>query len=56
MKNETQTMFDLKDGEKHSNTWKMRNVHCRTWKKVRKLKIMQNEKHTLQDWKYGEKQ
>jgi hypothetical protein len=26
---------------------KMRNKHCMTWIKARKLKIMENEKHTL---------
>ena len=26
---------------------KFRNVHCRNWNKARKLKIMENEKHTL---------
>ena len=26
---------------------KFRNVHCRTWIKARKLKIMENEKHPL---------
>ena len=24
---------------------KFRNVHCRTWNRARKLKIMENEKH-----------
>ena len=33
----------------------MRIAHCRTWSMVRKLKIMEKEKHTLQDMKYGEK-
>jgi len=27
--------------------WKMRNAHGKTWNMVRKLKIMENEKHTL---------
>ena len=26
---------------------KFRNVHCRTWNRARKLKIMENEKHPL---------
>jgi hypothetical protein len=26
--NETQTVFDMKYGEKHSKMWKMRNPHC----------------------------
>ena len=28
-----------------------RNVHCRTWNMARKLKIMENEKHPLNDLK-----
>ena len=28
---------------------KFRNVHCRTWNLARKLKIMENEKHLLDD-------
>ena len=28
---------------------KFRNVHCRTWKMARKLKIMENEKHPFDD-------
>ena len=28
-----------------------RNVHCRTWNMARKLKIMENEKHPLDDMK-----
>ena len=28
---------------------KFRNVHCRTWNMERKLKIMENEKHPLDD-------
>ncbi len=31
--------------------WKFRNVHCRTWNMARKLKIMENEKHPLDDLK-----
>jgi hypothetical protein len=31
-----------------------RNVHCRTWNKVRKLKIMENEKNPLVDLKNDE--
>ena len=30
---------------------KFRNVHCRTWNMASKLKIMENEKHPLDDWK-----
>ena len=30
---------------------KFRNVHCSTWNMARKLKIMENEKHPLDDLK-----
>ena len=30
---------------------KFRNVYCRTWNMARKLKIMENEKHQLDDLK-----
>ena len=30
---------------------KFSNVHCRTWNKARKLKIIENEKHPLDDLK-----
>ena len=33
---------------------KFRNVHCRTLKIARKLKIMENEKHPLDDLKNDE--
>ena len=33
---------------------KKRNVHCRTWNMARKLKVMENEKHTLDDLKNDE--
>ena len=33
---------------------KFRNVHCRTWNMARKLKIMKNEKHPLDDLKNDE--
>ena len=33
---------------------KYRNVHCRTWNMARKLKIMENEKHPLDDLKNHE--
>ena len=33
----------------------MRNAHGRTWSMARKVNIMENEKHTLQDVKYGKK-
>ena len=29
-------------------------VHCRTWNEARKLKIMENEKHPLDDLKNDE--
>ena len=43
-------------GKKYWKTWKMRNAHCRTWNMLRKLKIMEIEKHTLLEVKYGEEQ
>ena len=33
---------------------KFRNVNCRTWNMARKLKIMENEKHPLDDLKNEE--
>ena len=30
---------------------KFKNVHCRTWNMARKVKIMENEKHPLDDLK-----
>ena len=33
---------------------KFRNVHCRTWNMERKLKLIQNEKHPLDDLKNDE--
>ena len=33
---------------------KFRNVHCVTWNMARKLKIMENEKHPLDDLKNDE--
>ena len=33
---------------------KFRNVHCRTWNIARKLKIMENEKHPLDELKNDE--
>jgi hypothetical protein len=33
---------------------KFRNVHCRTWNMARKLKIMESEKHLLEDLKNEE--
>ena len=31
-----------------------RNVHCRTWNMARKLKIMENKKHPIDDLKNDE--
>ena len=33
---------------------KFRNVHCSKWNMARKLKIMENEKHPLDDLKKDE--
>ena len=33
---------------------KFENVHCRTWNMARKLKIMENEKHPLDNLKNDE--
>ena len=33
---------------------KFRNVQCRTWNMARKVKIMENEKHQLEDLKNDE--
>ncbi|SFW06711.1 Uncharacterised protein [Chlamydia abortus] len=33
---------------------KFRNVHCRTWNMARKLKIMEKEKHPLDELKNDE--
>jgi hypothetical protein len=47
VENERQTLYDLEYEDKLWNTLKMRNEHYRTWNMARKLKIMENEKHTL---------
>jgi len=39
---------------KNEKSGKFRNVHCRTWNMARKLKIMENEKHPLDDLKNDE--
>ena len=39
---------------KTENGGKFRNDHCRTWNMARKLKIMENEKHPLDDLKNDE--
>jgi hypothetical protein len=55
----------ITENEKHTfRTWNMarktekglnfRNVHCRTWNMGIKLKIMENEKHPLDDLKNDE--
>ena len=54
VKNEKCTLKDLEYGEKTENHGKFRNVHCRTWDMARKLKIMENEKHPLDDLKNDE--
>ncbi len=41
-------------GEETEKGGKFRNVHCRTWNMARKLKIMENEKHPLDDLKNDE--
>jgi len=46
MKNQTQTLFDLEYGEKHTRSWKMRNTHCRTRTIARKLKKKKTWKMT----------
>ena len=33
---------------------KFRNFHCRTWNMARKLKVMENEKHPIDDLKNDE--
>ena len=33
---------------------KFRNIHCRTWNMARKLKILENEKHPLVNFKNDE--
>ena len=40
--------------KKTEKVGKFRNVHCRTWNIARKLKIMENEKHPLDDLKNDE--
>ena len=45
---------DVEYGKKTENHGKFRNVHCRTWNMARKLKIIENEKHPLDDLKNAE--
>ena len=48
VENNTQTIFDLENGRKHSKTGKMRNAHCMTWNMARKMKKkMEKVKHTV---------
>ena len=39
---------------KNEKGGKYGNIHCRTWNMARKLKIMENEKHPLDDLKNDE--
>ena len=39
---------------KNEKVGKFRNVQCRTWNMARKLKIMENENHPLDDLKNDE--
>ena len=39
---------------KTENGGKLKKVQCRTWNMARKLKIMENEKHPLDDLKNDE--
>ena len=52
--NEKYTLQDVNMARKTEKGGKFRNVHCRTWNTARKLKIMENEKHPLDDWKNDE--
>ena len=47
------TLYDLKYGERHWKTLKMRIAHYRTWIMGRNLKNMQNETQTLYDLEYS---
>ena len=49
--NETQTLFKL-NWQETLKMGKMRNAHCKTWSMVRKMKIVENEKHTQRDLKF----
>jgi hypothetical protein len=44
----------VKYGKENEKGGKFRTVHCRTWNMARKLKIMDNEKHSLDDLKNDE--
>ena len=39
---------------KTEKSGKFGNAHCRTWNMARKLKIMENEKYPLDDFKNDE--
>ena len=55
--NETQTLYDLEYGEKHSKTWKMRNAHFRNWNMTKKLKNVKKKRtQTFFDLEYSKKQ
>ena len=54
MENEKYTLQFVKYGKKTEKGGKFRNVHCRTWNIARKLKIMENEKHPLDEFKNDE--
>ena len=48
MKNETQTLFDLENGEEHWKGWKMRNAHCMMWNMASNTEKREKwEKHTV---------
>jgi hypothetical protein len=47
VENEKNTLQDLKYCEKESKMSKMKNVHSRTWNKVRNLKNVENETQKL---------
>ena len=50
---EKYTLYDVKYGEETEKGGKFRNVHCSTWN-MAGLKIMENEKHPLDDLKNDE--
>ena len=53
-RNEKYTLQDVKYARKTEKGGKFRNVHCRTCNMARKLKIMENEKHPVDDLKNDE--
>ena len=54
MKNEKYPLKNLEYGEKTEKCGKFRNVHFGTWNMARKLKIVENWKHPLDDLKKDE--